>query len=224
MVNELIEVQEILDGKHIDRDYLFRPCFMLAKWYKQQGLSYLETRIKIFEWGKKYNIYIDCYLAHIIDKATKDKRPLRGEDTVVYINDDDIAEIERRFDKRCGNDRKTALALLCYAKASADKDGVIYLPQTALAQWLDIPRPNLNSRHLKNLVDLEYIKRLDDKTTGRYARSAWSKVTKDENRIYQKSTEFQMLVPLENNGDYKLEDNNIQKLYEEVFRKNKKTI
>ena len=58
MINEILEVQEYLDGKNINKKCLYRTCFMLAKWYKQQGLSNVEIREKIFEWGKKYNIYI----------------------------------------------------------------------------------------------------------------------------------------------------------------------
>lgn len=204
MINEILEVQEYLDGKNINKKCLYRTCFMLAKWYKQQGLSNVEIREKIFEWGKKYNIYIKYNVNSIIYQALEDKHRLRGDEAIVRINQADIDEITRRFDSvPC---RKTALGILCYAKVTADRDNEFNISALALSNWLNLNSGHMSGRYLKELLDFEYIEKVNNLST-----FSWDKNVKST------SLRLKLLVPIENKGEYILEENNVDKLYSDVF-------
>lgn len=208
MINEILEVQEYLSGQNINNKCLYRTCFMLAKWYKQQGLSNVEIREKIFEWGKKYSVYIEYNVNSIIYQALEDKHRLRGDEATVHISQKDIEEITKRFDSMVC--RKTSLGILCYAKVTADSDNVFDVSVLALSNWLKLPRTALGSRYIKELIDFEYIKKI--RTNKTYS---WDKNVKSN------SLRLQILVPIENKGEYILKDNNIDKLYSDVFFENK---
>lgn len=204
LINEILEVQEYLDGKNINKKCLYRTCFMLAKWYKQQGLSNVEIREKIFEWGKKYNIYIKYNVNSIIYQALEDKHRLRGDEAIVRINQADIDEITRRFDSvPC---RKTALGILCYAKVTADRDNEFNISALALSNWLNLNSGHMSGRYLKELLDFEYIEKVNNLST-----FSWDKNVKST------SLRLKLLVPIENKGEYILEENNVDKLYSDVF-------
>lgn len=206
LINEILEVQEYLDGKNINKKCLYRTCFMLAKWYKQQGLSNVEIREKIFEWGKTYNIYIKYNVNSIIYQALEDKHRLRGDEAVVRISQSDIDEITRRFDSvPC---RKTALGILCYAKVSADRDNEFNISALALSNWLNLNSGNLSALYLKELNDFEYIQKIKNEKT-----YSWDKNVKSN------SLRMKLLVPIENKGDYILGNNDIEKLYDDIFKK-----
>lgn len=208
MINEILEVQEYLDGKNINKKCLYRTCFMLAKWYKQQGLSNVEIREKIFEWGQKYNIYIKYNVNSIIYQALEDKHRLRGDESIVRISQSDIDEITRRFDSiQC---RKVALAMLCYAKVSADRDNEFNISALALSNWLNINRGNMSGRYIKELIDFDYIKKIETSKT-----YSW------DSNVKSNTMNLKILVPIENKGDYVLVKNNIENLYNEIFEKAK---
>lgn len=179
---------------------------MLAKWYKQQGLSNVEIREKIFEWGKEYNIYIKYNVNSIIYQALEDKHRLRGDEAVVRISQSDIDEITRRFDSvPC---RKTALGILCYAKVSADRDNEFNISALSLSNWLHFDSGNMSGRYLKELIDFEYIAKINNSST-----YSWDKNVKST------SLRLKLLVPIDNKGDYTLENNDIEKLYDDIFKK-----
>ena len=181
---------------------------MLAKWYKQQGLSNVEIREKIFEWGQRYNIYIKYNVNSIIYQALEDKHRLRGDEAIVRISQMDINEIIRRFDSvQC---RKVALAILCYAKVSADRDNEFNISALALSNWLNINRGNMSGRYIKELIDFEYIKKTDVSKT-----YSW------DSNVKSNTMTLKILVPIENTGDYILSKNNIEGLYNEIFEKAK---
>lgn len=206
LINEILEVQEYLDGKNINKKCLYRTCFMLAKWYKQQGLSNVEIREKIFEWGKKYNIYIKYNVNSIIYQALEDKHRLRGDEAVVRISQSDIDEITRRFDSvPC---RKTALGILCYAKVSADRDNEFNISALALSNWLHLYSSNMSSRYIKEMIDFEYIQKINSTVT-----YSWDKNVKSN------SLNLKILVPIENKGEHILVDNDIEGLFDEIFQK-----
>ena len=210
MVNEVLQAQEYLDGKNIDKNCLFKICFTIAKWYKEQGLNHMEIRDKIFEWGKQNDIYIDCNVNNLVSKAIEDQKPLRGDDVVVHISDNDINEIKRRFDSKMT--RRTALAILCYAKVTANNKGEFSISLLSLGQWLGKNSKHLGRRYITELIDFEYIKKCDNTKT-----YYWDKI----NKAVSKSLKLQMLVPVKNKGKYVLEGNNIDKLYDDIFENEK---
>jgi hypothetical protein len=179
---------------------------MLAKWYKQQGMSHMDIRQSIFNWGKKYNIFITCNVNSIIYQALDDKTRLR-DDIEIHISENDIKEITERFDSK--NCRLMALAILCYAKCTANRDNEFNLSLLALSNWIGIDYNNLLKRHLPELVDFNYISRVDNNNK----TYSWNKEVKN------KSTALKIQVSVKNEGIYKLKDNNIRQLYLDIFQK-----
>lgn len=206
VINEVLEIQEYLKGKNISEKHLYRICFLIAKWYKQQGLSNVEIREKIFEWGQKYKIHIKDNVNSIIYNALNDEKPLRGNETVVKISQNDINEIIRRFDSiQC---RKVALAILCHAKVSADRDNEFNISALALSNWLKINYGNMCSRYFKEMIDFEYIQKVCGSPT-----FTWNKNTKST------TLRLKLLVPVKNDGEFVLNGNDIDGLYNDVFKK-----
>lgn len=197
MINELIEVQEYLEGKNIDQRFSYRICYMLASYYRDQGLDHQAIRERIFEWGSKYKCFFDFKVNSVIYRVFEDGTPLRGN-CPCYINEDDISEIRSRFDSK--NTRLVALALLAYGKVCANKNGECDLSLYGLARWLGLDYANLSSRHFKELIDFGLITRIDTK-------HSWTKGTR------QKMIRIRFNVPLVNAGDDAVVDNNVVAIF-----------
>lgn len=203
MLNETLIVKDLLEGKNIDKTIMYRMCYLLSKWYLQRGFSDpTDIRNQIFSWGKKYELKITVNLNDCIKKAISDTRRLT-EDNPVRVSNDDIYEITRRFDRK--NVRLCALGLLCYAKQFADQNNTFDLPIVAFGRWVGISYNNIMSRYMWELEMFSYIKRESQK---KYIH---------KHGYSTKSPIFKIFVPIENIGDYVVEDNNIRKLYDEIF-------
>lgn len=203
MINEVLEVQGYLNGENINKKCLYRICFLLAKWFKQQGMSHIEIRQAIFDWGKKYHIYIEYNVNSIIYQALEDKQRLK-ENVIIKINSNDIEEIKKRFDSR--NSRLLALAILCYAKCNANRDNEFIISGLALSHWIGIKSTNLSGRHLPELIDFGYISKIDTEKT-----YTWNK------KVKSKSLYLKINVNISNIGDFQLIENNIHDLYNQLF-------
>ena len=203
MINETILVQKYLNGEEIDTDILYRICFLLAKWFKENGCeSKLCIRENIFAWANKYGVYIDINLNDCIDSAVKNTRRLTG-DNPIKISKADIHEITRRFDRR--NTRLIALGILCYAKQFADQNNEFMLPMQAFGKWIGIQYNHVSERYMQELIDYDYVVK---KTA---AVLSWRGFTK------QKSPTFKIKVPIRNEGEWEIHENDIRKLYFEIF-------
>lgn len=202
MINEVAEVKGYLDGKNLNKKNLYRICYLLAKWHKEQGLTHVEIRNSIFDWANQYHVFIKYSLNSIIYKALDDKNRLR-DNIVIKINKGDIDEISNRFDSK--NTKLVALAVLCFSKAYADRDKTFNISSKALASWLNMDDSNLRKRHIKELVDFGYL----------------SKISSPQNTYTWSNTnptcEFKINVDIHNSGNYVLVDNEILDLYSEIF-------
>lgn len=208
MINEKVEVENYLDGNNIYKnECTFRMCYLMAKYYRDQGLTPIEIRKKIFAWGHEYGIYIVHNVNDIIRMAITKNEPLCTKD--VYVNDNDIKEINERFSKK--NTKLCALAFLLLAKIYSDKDGILTFSQTDFAKWVGILQPNV-SNIIDELEFFDYIKRikLDEDAT-----FVWN------GKVVGKNVRYKLKVPYENNGDYLLKDNKIRELYSEIFQNKK---
>ena len=201
MINELLEAEGYINGENINKEYTYRTCYLIAKYYLAQGKSALETRELIFEWANRHSVYISSSLSGIVYKASVDGVVPRGE-TDVFISDGDIEEIKRRFDTK--NTRMVALALLCYGKACADQNGECSLSTLALANWIGMNRGNMLNRCMPQMYGFSFISQVKPKYR-------WDRDGRD------KMTHIRFEVPLVNEGKYRLEDNNIAKLFSEIF-------
>lgn len=201
MINERLEAEAYLRGENINKDCVYRMCYMIAKYDLENGMDPLQTREHIFEWAKNHNIYINTSLSGIVYKASVDGVKLRG-DTPIYISEADVDEIRRRFDTK--GTRILALALLCYGKAAADNNRECALSLTALANWIGMNRGNMMSRCIPQMYGFKFVQQIKP-------RYRWDKDQKD------KMTHLRFDVPLVNEGRYKLDGNNIAGLFSEIF-------
>lgn len=204
MINEQYEVSQYLAGNNINKKCLHRICFLLAKYYSEQGLNHLEIRNEIFAWGREYNTYFPFSVNSVIYQALEDKHKLRGK-TDVYINDEDIRQILSRFDSK--NCKLLALAILCYAKVAANSDGEVAISTVAFSSWLKMQQSHISGRYIPELIDFDFMEKLGDEET----YFMWDKKTLSKNRRYK------LKVPLVNEGTYVLVDNDIFQLAREVF-------
>lgn len=176
---------------------------MLAKWFKEQGLTQLQIRENIFLWGKTHSMYIKYNVNDIIKKALDDKQRLK-DNVAVKINESDIQEIKHRFDNP--KTRLVALAILCYAKTYANRDKEFNVSSIALGEWLRIDSSNIRRKYLKELIEFEYISVVDSlKNTYKWDGNS------------QQSYTYKINVPILNSGNYTLEDNKISVLYDSLF-------
>lgn len=201
MLNEQLEVRNYLDGINLNHHNPYRMCYMLAAYYRDEGLDCMEIREKIFEFGSKYSVFFEFSVNSVINRVFNDNVPLLG-DMKVYISENDINEIRRRFDNK--NTRLLALALLAYGKIHANKIGECYVSMSAIANWLGMNYGNLLSRHLKELINFRYITKIDQQT--RRAKTYRSPMTR-----------IRFNVPFNNVGETLVEDNNIVAIFNRYF-------
>ena len=201
MINERLEAETYLRGENINKRCVYRMCYLIAKYYLEQGMDALEAREKIFEWLNKNNIYISSSLSGIVYRASVYGVKLRGE-TPVYISEKDVEEIRRRFDTK--NTRMLALALLCYGKVAADKSGECAFSALAMSNWIGIDNSSMLKRYMPQMYTFSYVEKVKPKYK-------WDKDQKD------KMTHIKFDIPLENEGIYELNGNNITELFSKIF-------
>lgn len=204
MIDETLLVKDYLEGKNINKKISYRMCYLLSKWYKENGIdNKYEIRKLILSWANKYNLYLNINLNDCITKALDNNRRLTY-DNPIRISDDDILEIKERFDGN--NVRLVALGFLCYAKQFANQDGEFEIPIGAFGIWLGIDSSNIINRYIPELIDFSYIKKVEPAVVRTYKGITRSKMTK-----------YKMNVPIRNNGEYEIKNNNIRLLYDEIF-------
>lgn len=206
MLNEVQEVQEYLDGKNITQKRLYRICYLLAKWFAQQGKNKMEIRQEIFSWGKKYDIFINQNVNNIIYTALNDKRRLRGGDKI-HISQQDVEEINKRFDNK--KVKLTALAILCYAKCFANERGEVKISLLALGNWLGIDDSYLCKKIIKEILDFGFMEKLESSSGDLFFN--WG------GNIKSKSPVYKLSIPIGNKGEYSFNNNDIIKVYEDLF-------
>ena len=206
MLNEYNEAIAILNGDRFQRNYIYRTCLILAKYYKTLNYSLMETRYAIFDWGKKNRIYIIHDLNSIIHKAYTDKVGLVTE-VEIKISKRDIKQITDRFDKF--NARLIAFAMLCYAKKYADKAGVFSISNIGLSNWIRIDGSTI-LKTMKELIGFDYITKLSTPTN----------LTAKKFRHHSKINTYKLNFKLEQNGEYLVKDYNIREEYAFIISQN----
>jgi hypothetical protein len=205
LVNEVHEVKQYLEGKNIVLNNLYRICYLMVCYHKEKGLKKIEVRETLFEWGKVNHVFIKYNVNNIINRVFDSDTAIKLKSPSVKINKQDLMEIMKRFD-----DNKTklvALAMLCYAKAHADKMGEFNISSVGLGAWLGINRKALRNKYIKELIEYEYL----------------LEVSKPQNSVRwtqaydAQSTRYKINAPLHNIGDYVLVDNGIEKLFSDIF-------
>lgn len=205
MIDEVAEVKLYLDGEHLeDPKTIYRACYMVTKYYKQLGLSSVDTFHKVAEWVRKYNLTFDFPLINCVSAAYDNDHVLRSG-SVVKISREE-ADCIRAYSRNRA-DRRVALALMCCAKGYAGKDGTFVASSSALASWLGMDAGNLQRRQLKHLREYGFAEQLANRGTLR----GWKK------NYYRQSYRFRLLVPYGKDGEWELVQNDIRSLYEQIF-------
>jgi hypothetical protein len=139
------------------------------------------------------------------------------DNIVVKVSEDDINRIVWLFDSKRA--RMVALAMLCYAKVYANAGGEFNISTAALAEWTGVSRSMLLKKYIPELETLGYIKKVESDSV----TYNWHKGKQYETHRYTTS-KFRILVPLYNDGTYQLINNDIHKLYDEIFVKTERTV
>lgn len=183
----------------------YRACYLMVRWHKEQGLKRIEIRDTMFDWGRANNIDMKYNINDIINRVFGVEKYVPLQSPIIKINKQDIENIKRRFDNK--KTKLVALAMLCYAKAKANRDGVFGISATSLGAWLEINRKTLTNKYIKELVDFEYLS-IISKPENNYK---WLKSYDDQ------STKYKINASLHNSGDFVLSDNKVRILFSEVF-------
>lgn len=206
MINETLEVQQYLRGENIHQDCLYRVCYLLTKFLKEQGITdKLTIRESIFKWANDNSIRITLSLNNCITNALNDKARLT-EDNPIRISSDDVNEIKRRFDTK--NMKLLSLAFLCYAKQYADANNEFDISLSALGRWTGITRQHISTRYIPELIDFRYISKVSNGATKSFTWDATAK---------SKMNTYKIEVPVRNLSGEVLEGNNLIELYERLF-------
>ena len=209
MINEVLEAKDYIAGKNLNKYNLYRTVYLMAKYHIMQGVPIPDIRQKIFDWGRENNIWIKYSVNDITIRAAEDKSPLLCPESV-NVSSDDVARIVRLFDTprvQC-----CALALLCYAKVYANKNGEFPLSSIPFSNWVGIDRSYFQRKVAKELDMFGYVKVINVPQK----KPRWDKGE------HLSTNRYKMLVPYDNVGEYKLSGNDIQGLFRELFVKEKK--
>lgn len=200
MINERVEVEKYLQGKNYTKATDYRVCYLLSKYYYEQGFSRYATRQAIFDWGNKYHIQITTRVNDVVDNVFDNKEKLVEKE--VYISNKDVDEIKARFDIK--SERIVALAILCYAKAMANQSGEFILSIAGIASWTGYGLTTVKAA-MKRLRNYEYVEIVD------YGKTySWFGTVKTKCNTYRLS------VDTYKKHDYKLEKNDLNALYSEI--------
>lgn len=208
MINEVLEAKDYIAGKNINKNNLYRTVYLMAKYHIMQGVPIPDVRQKIFDWGRENNVWIKYSVNDITIRAAEDKSPLLCPESV-NVSNDDVARIVKLFDTprvQC-----CALALLCYAKVYANKNGEFPLSSIPFSNWVGIDRSYFQRKVVKELDMFGYVKVINVPQK----KPRWGEGE------HLSTTRYKMLVPYDNVGEHKLDGNDIQLLFRELFQKEK---
>ena len=205
MVDEIYEVNEYIAGKNITANNLYRICYLMVRWYKQNGYSKLAIRDELFNWGEKHGVYFKFKINNVNNRVFEKESETDLKSPVVKINKHDIDEINRRFDSE--KSKLVALAMLCYAKGHADAKREFVISSVALSAWTGIDRKMLCNKYIQELIDYEYLTVVNKPENSKKWDASYS----------EQSTRYKLKMSLHNSGDYILENNNLGVLFSKVF-------
>lgn len=205
MINERVEAKNYINGVGVSKHILYRICYLITKYNKESGMSQLECRNALFDWGAKNNIYIEYDVNSLISFVfNKDNKPL-SDTKFVLFSKDDLYEINHRFDNR--RVKLAAFALLAYAKRFANTRNEIVLSCAEISNWIGVSESAFRKTILSQLCDFEFVE---------IVKPVHSMLSK-HNKILFNRTRIKMLIPVNNNGEYEVDDN-IQENFNKLFR------
>lgn len=202
MLDEYIEVKNYLDGKGMRKKTEYRTCLLLARYFKDGGMTRRETIESIFSWGRANDIDITTRVRDVVNKVYDNDEHINRYKVGVYQSE--INEIKQWFDNR--SERIVALAMLCCSKAFADENGDFKVSLGGIADWTGYSDVTITNA-VKRLKQYEY---LDVVTHG--DTYSWFNTVKTKCNCYR------VIGNVKESGDYYvLEDDDIAGFYEKFF-------
>lgn len=207
MIDERIEVEHYIKGENIRKENMYRMCYIIAKYMRDQGKSALETRQYIFSWANENRLFIKCNVNDILNIVyTRDLDPLTtGKE--IYVSTADIKNIDMRFDLM--STKKTALAMLCVAKAFGNKSREFTCSAVSVSSWIGISKTYF-FKQIKELILFDFLEQID---TTKSHLHRWQ----DRPLCVANGNTYKILFPYENSGEYKLKDDNIEELFSNIY-------
>ena len=205
MIDEVAEVKEYMDGNNLDnKENYYRAVYMMSKFYRDMGFDREQTFYKIAEWVRKYNLTLPFVLINAVVAGYNNEKKLECGANI-RISERDIFLIS--LYALHSTDKMVALAMLCCAKAFADNKGVFTASVSAMSNWIGLDRSNMLNRQIKRLSHSGYLKHMSSSTSMRGWKMNYSR----------NSSRFKILVDYDCDGEHKLVNNDIKRLYEECF-------
>lgn len=201
MLNEIELVKTMIEDGVSDKEFVYRSLCMLSQYYLfEENFSKEQTYQKVLLWAGNNDLldFVDKYnLNLIVDRVFDKKQRLRGE-FEVHLNKKDITEIATRFS--ANRTRLVALIMLCLDKIYCGEQ--FECPAAEMAYWLKIQRTHITGRHIKELVDYNYITVKNEIEYDVFGRQTGG----HKNNIYQ------LTCHTHNQGTIIVNSNNIQTL------------
>lgn len=203
IINERFEVEHYLRGEKLHRDIEYRICLLLAKYFYEQGADTVpQIRGKLKEWAKENSFFFTVAMNQVAERVISyNMRLLEPE---VWISQADVDRILDLCDTE--NEKKVALGVLCYAKSYADLSGYFKLSLGAMSLWLGIDR-RVFKEILNILNQLGYIELVECGDIHSWYQSV----------VNTQLNTYKLTMPSENSGEFKLQGNDIQALYDWIF-------
>lgn len=183
---------------------------LLAKLFYERGCKTpLEIRNALKTWAKAHSFYFNVSMNSVAIKVIEEDMHLL--EPVVYINDRDIEFINDNFDSY--NEKFTALAVICYAKAYADDKQEFKISKSSLSEWIKFSKNSL-SKYFKILEYMGLVSVVDSSDI-----NSWYKTT-----VVSSLNKYVMGIEIDNSGDYELIGNDLTKLWADIYNKKKRDV
>ena len=66
MINERLEARQFIEGNNLNKRCVYHICYIMAKYYRDDGLSHEAIRERLKEWEGKYGYYFEFDVNKVI--------------------------------------------------------------------------------------------------------------------------------------------------------------
>lgn len=208
MIDERLLAQDLLDGVGVSKWCVPEHCRVLVTfWREVEHLSALQIRNNLIQWLDEHGLRLDA--RHNVNTIIMDvirEHAVCRQCPLVPISELDLHQITARFEDT--NLWMLALAITCYAKATADEDGVFLVSIPCLANWIGRGKSTVY-KQLETLREYRFVEKP-------YAYPEKIR-SEDSKRVWVKGL-YRFIPPINRKPmDYMLMDNDIQRLFEDCF-------
>lgn len=195
MFNEFLEAKNYYEGKNIPRQNTYRAILFVCRYMKELGMKRLDARYKLIEWEKENDIESKYDVNQILDYVYDYEKHNLSKTEFVYMSEEDIHQINRRFDHR--KTKLLAFVMLCYGKLFGNANREISVSYLDLSTLSGISDTTIYRSVIPELLNYDYVEIVDGS----------SKRFKSNEHFARRKTKYRLLVPCRNIGEYKVSDN-----------------